>query len=766
MAKMKFKKTASILSAVVLFITAFSGCGTKNVNSDYNDKDVKKLSSQTVAETDRLRLDFHYEVLNPDIMNKRQEINEISVTDKVTGKVWSNLIKDEYGKYKSASGLDISVQSMDTYQAGGADGGTFYELMRDKNGDVIFDEDYNQKFTEVLRIGSEKIENGVKLTYYFMNYKISVPVSYYLEDDSLKISVEASEIKEGDPNYRLVYVNPSPNMFRVSDQSEDGFILLPVGNGAIMETKDTVELEKEYHEGPSNYVALDTGDDINLPQTARMPVFGLKDGNDAMFCIAEESSGAMGFTATTGSRNSDYAKVTPNVYLVDYDYTLGRSKDSGYIRQLSERTNNRITIGCYFLENENASCRGMADCYRKYLEKNGFIQKTEFADSPYAVDILGGVMATKSVLGVPEKRLMTLTTVNRAKYIVEDLQKLTSYNPTVCLSGYGKTGINYGEIAGGLTVSSKLGNKKDIEAIEKYASSKKIPLFFDFEMSKFSESGKGFGYSADSAKTAILHSADKYFKNVPLGIADPNSEYRILARGKQGEVVKKVLDATDKFGISGINLSSLGSIAYADYNKSKVYSLAVKTESENKDYIAQIRKSKKSVSGKASAYFAAGLLDAVFDLNVDGDIHFSMKNEVPFYQMVFSDITPLYSNSVNVAANPEKVLANAAASGMGISFTLIDEFDVSYMETNAGKLYACSYDAGKDRLKHYVDMFADVYNATKGSRIVDYVVDDNNVSVTTFENGKVVYANHSSVCVDTAIGKLNGYEFKLRGAEQ
>ena len=760
---MKFKKSVSILSAVLVFVSALSGCGTKQKSSKFNASETNTLTSQTLAETDRLKLDFNYEIANPNLLADRKEINEIYVTDKATGRIWSTQVKDENGNYKTASCLDITVQNMETYQSSGADGGTFYEIERDKNGDVVYDENYNQKLTRILNISSKKIDNGIELTYYFLKYKISIPVDFYLKDDSLKISIDGSRIIEGDENYRLVSVYPSPNLFRVDDKAKDAYFFLPSGNGAIMNTQDTSDLEKEYWEGPSNYIALDADGSINLPQTARMPVFGLKDGNNAMFCIAEESSGSMGIEANSGSRSSDYARIKPNLFFVDYDYTLGRSKTSGYIRQLSPRSNSVVTVGCYFLENDDADYMGMADCYRKYLEKSGFIEKSKFGQSPYAVDILGGVMTTTSVMGIPVKRLKTLTKLESAEKIITDLRKETSYTPVVCLSGYGKTGINYGEIAGGFSISSKLGTKKKIKSIEDYASSNNVPLYFDFEMSKFSKSGSGFGYSSDSAKTAVLHSADKFFVDIPLGVDDLESEYRILARNKQGKVVDKVLAITDKLGISGINLSTLGSIAYSDYNNKKAYPLSHNTESENKAYISQIKKSNKAVSGKASAYFAAGLVDVVFDIDTDGNGHFSLDYEIPFYQMVFSDATPLYTASVNTANNPEKVIATAAATGMGIGFSLIDEFDISYMETKAEKLYACNYSSNKERIKNYVSEFAEVYKATAGSKIVDYKCFDNGVSVTTFENGKVVYVNNSSVSVNTDAGKLDKYEFKLWG---
>ena len=85
------------------------------------------------------------------------------------------------------------------------------------------------------------------------------------------------------------------------------------------------------------------------------------------------------------------------------------------------------------------------------------------------------------------------------------------------------------------------------------------------------------------------------------------------------------------------------------------------------------------------------------------------------------------------------------------------------METNVEKLYACDYDSNIDRIKSYVEKFAEVYKATIGSKIVNYEIAENGVTITTFENGSVVYVNHNSKEVETKIGTLKGYEFKLGG---
>ena len=762
---MKFKRIFSVISIILILASLFSGCG-KATKIQFNDNpEVQSLPSQTIAETDELKFDFINEVDNKNSSANDQKMAiGVVITDKKTGKVWSTLERDDDGSYLCTATLNLSVQDTESYQIGKVSNGEFNEPARDENDEVIYDEYYMPVYESVLKVDSKKIDNGVELTYYFLKYKISVPLTYRLVDNSLKISIDSSKIAEGSSQYKLRSATVVPTLARVSDKSKNAYLLVSTSGGAgIMNAQDTVEGSRDMTAGASNYISLSTESSLNGPKTARFPIFGAKEGKNAIFCIAEETSGALGYSASAGSTSSSYASIVPEFYFTDSDYTAARKESQGSIYQLSERTQDTITLGCYFLNGKDANYMGMAECYRNYLNKNGYIEKSEVSQSPYAVDVLGGVMTTSSILGIPKKTLKTLTTVDKAQSIIEELTNLTSYKPVVCLTGFGESGINVGKIAGGFKVASKLGNKTDIKSIQQYAKDNGVSLYTDFEMAKFSESGNGFSYKADSAKTAILHYADKTGTNVVLRDSDESNQYRILSRARQGDVVDKVIKTTDKLGISGINLSTLGSVVYSDYTDAEKYAISANSDKDFKEYMTKLRNSGKSVSGKASTFFAAGLVDTVFDVDLSDYRRYMVDYSIPFYQMVFSDVTPLYSTAINTSDNPNKTIASAAATGTGISFKIVDKFELSYMETNADKLYACEYAAIKDSVKESVNKFATVYNATSGSKIVDYKISDNNVSVTTFENGAVVYANHSNKTVKTKVGKLGGYEFKLGG---
>lgn len=730
---MTWKKVVSALMVVMMTVSVMSGCEGRNfVVDDYDEKaKIATLSSQVVAENEKFTLTYN------------DEFKGIILTNKTSGKVWSNLNFDENNEPQATSTLNLSLQDMKIYQS------VF------KGGDAVH---------ENGRISVVKVENGVEFTYYFDDVKISVPVKYTLSKDSMKISIDSSKIKEGDSRYRLVYAVPSPKLCKVESNTEDSYIFTPYGNGTLVSTKVTADGERSINGDPENFASLVTSSVMDKSETAKMPVYGIKTGNDAMFCIVENMPSSLAVSFSAGDKAAKHSYINPYIYVVDYDYFQGRAANSGSVRQLSTRSKDVITIGYYPLEGENANYNGMAKCYRDYLTEKGYMEKSNIEKTPYSVTVMGGVMTTSSVMGIPVQTLKPLTTVTKAQEIVGDVSKTVGQKPMVILKGYGESGVNVGKVGGGFKIASQLGSAKDIKALLKYSKDNKYSLFTDFELIKYSESGNGFSYKRGAAKTAVSHAAEKHGLTVPLREFNEKETYHLLARANITKAVDKLVNFTNKLDITGVSLSTLGTVAYSDYfDKDNPYSLTDKMDSDFKAEVEKLKKNDKTVAGNASAYFAAGLLDVVFETDLEGDGSYEFEHQIPFYQMVFSGVTPMYTEAINLEAQPEKTIMQAATVGMGLGFTVIDNFETSFMETNAEKLYGCVYNSVKDRIKKYVGMYEDVYAQIGGVQISNYEILENGVTVTTFANGKKVYANQTANIVQTEVGELKAYEFKMGG---
>ena len=123
----------------------------------------------------------------------------------------------------------------------------------------------------------------------------------------------------------------------------------------------------------------------------------------------------------------------------------------------------------------------------------------------------------------------------------------------------------------------------------------------------------------------------------------------------------------------------------------------------------------------------------------------------------------MYSAPINTASNPTEKIMLAASTGTGLGFSVAENFENEYMETNAYKLYSCSYDYCMELINKSLTQYKNIYSAINGSKIDSYDYIDDNITKTVFENGVAVYANHSSKTVNSPVGELDGYGFAMEG---
>lgn len=736
---MKFKRILCFASALLVLISSCSGCKKSEKITVANrfdaDTPAESISTQTVAANDSYKLEWN------------DDKKCLFFTELSTGKIWSNIpyeyLLSEGTSANVNSTLNITVADVVSLQLTSIRG-------------------YSEA-VQKGRIFCKKIDDGVRITYYFDKYQISVPVEYKLREDSLSVTIDTPKIAEGS-THLLVSVSLAPFLCSARNSSENSYLLIPTGSGALMYAEETPELERTYiGEVYGNDATRPITESIANSQAVRLPVFGAKDGDSAIMGIIENNSASAFIEAMSGNFKTGYSNVYPTFYVRGYDVfdksSYKRMTDD-LIRVSQSISKEQITVGYYPLKGNDADYNGMAKRYRKYLQDNGLLKAQESAYSPYSVTISGGILTTSLILGMPTKTMKPMTSFSEAEEIIKELVKETEISPVVRLQGFGESGINYGEIAGGYDFSSKLGNEKSRKALEEACKKSSTQLFYDFDLIHFAESGEGFSYINDSAKTAVYKSAEQYAINTPLREFEYTMPYRILGRKQLSEAVERLIDMSDDKDIKNLSLTTLGSVAYSDYSDSSYISKG-KIESDIKNLINSLSSKNFSIASGANAY-AACAADLVFDAPTDNGFYNAFDEEIPFYAMVFRGSRPLYAEAVNLAADKESAVMRAAVGGYGLGFSLVKNFDISYVETGAAKLYGMVYDDNKDFIDKTVTDYNKFYTAVENVAIDRYERISEQLSKTVFENGVVLYANHSNNAVESPLGTIDAYGYKWK----
>lgn len=732
----KAYRIISFLLVLCLVAGLFTGCGDATYNrAQYEMLSTECVDSGVMAENSKFILEWD------------NEYKCVLAKSKQSGKVWSTTPHKLYleGEANATISSPIEINVIDPTSKSIDFGRAYISCVTTGN------------------MSAEKIDNGIRVTYYFDEFGISVPICYIIREDSVAITFDTTKVTEGD-SYKLLNVAIAPFLCSSENNVEGNYVFVPSGTGALM---NAISNEGDRIAYSSEVYGVDASrlyeEQPIENEKVKMPVFGAKDGDSAIMGIVEQGAEMAVINAATRDKKAGYANVYPNIYTRGYDiYAQAYGHNTKVSWRNSEiMSDQNVVIGYYFLEGEKANYAGMAERYREYLIEKNILKKSSQKENAYAVSVLGNIMNKKLAFGFPYKDLESLTTFSETEKIISGLASSTGLYPTVQMKGFGKTGIDVGEVAGGYKFASLAGSLKDYMQIEDLAKNNNFLLSVDFDLLNFNNSGSGVTTANDVAKSPSKFKVKQRYPDIALRwYSDNFQHYYLVSRSKLSGLVDKLIDKAAKLGVTGISTSSLGQVAYSDYSDAK-YATRLQTETDVAEYLTRIKNAGYKVVTDDANVYAAAVSDSVLNLKVDPYNMDGIDQYIPFYQMVFKGYVPLYSEPINLTANYKVSLLNALASGTGLGYTVMENYDITYVTTPHTNIYNSLYSDIKDDIIADVSAYKSYYAAIEGASIVNYRVLDTGVTETVFDNGVVAYTNASDTAKDSPVGQLSAYGFKF-----
>ena len=587
---------------------------------------------------------------------------------------------------------------------------------------------------EMNQVSAEKVENGIKVTYYFEIAQITVSATYSLREDSLEISLNTDDFVEAGGVNKLLNVSVAPYLCSVQNSdSRSDYLFVPSGSGALMYTdiepgdNPRTFAAEVYGSDPARTVLSSTGED----EAIRMPVFGAVAGGNAVCAIIENGAGAATVNAVAGNPRNGYSTVYASFNVRGYNNA------------------------------ELETSATVAALYRDYLENSGLLKKSIEKQEAYQITLLGGAEVNAYTLGIPHTDLLPLTTFADAQNIIDDLKNITGKKPQVILKGFGATGVNVSELAGGFKFSSKLGDKKDIEELKKYCEDNDIPLYMDFDIVFFAESGSGFSRNGDAAMAANMQKAVVYpIKRNTLEKQEDQGKTFLLSRAKQAKAIDKLLDFCDG-QVGGISLSSFGQTAYSDYSQNE-YMLKGNL-SEQAGMLEKIKENDHIVALSSANSYLAGVASSLSDVPLQNGDYDALDETIPFYQLVYSGNVPMYSRGINLSANSLSRILRAVESGVSPSFVLTDtyneEISTSYTEIKSSVVY----ENNRELIKETLESLDKYFSSINGAAIMKHSILRDGVTETVYNNGISVTVNHTDKPVNINGKDIPAMSFEIGG---
>lgn len=609
----------------------------------------------------------------------------------------------------------------------------------------------------------KKTSTGICVTYTFASQKITIPITYSLENDGLSAAIIIKDIKTSETSsvlnniYFLEY-------FGAGSRQDNGFMLVPDGCGALI----------KFNNGKSTLPAYNKdvfGSDLSLrsdsyvvssrTEKITMPVFGIiRNGSG---CLAEITEGAemASISAAVCGEKEEYNHVFSTfVYQVAQklplmDQSLASTTDVLYTA-LEKVQTNAFSLRYRLLDTRNAGVDELAACYRQVLQQQG-VGKSVTAKRSLVTEFYGGVTRRRSFLGILYQAKEKLTSFSQAQTILEDLKNGGIDSIRGLYQNYSNDFFNR-DLQINLSAASAIGGNNGLKKLLGFVKEQKMSMGMSADFISMPTGGNGFSTFFDVVSSLNISPVQVYRYNLSSNVKDNSRKpYYLIAPEKYAKAVSKLLDNAKKRQFDSLYFDEDALALYADYSKDNM----MRSEAKNiwVEQIALIAKSQELTMANPNAYMLP-YVDYITDMPMQSSRNLIFDQDVPFAQMAISGLLPYSGVSININNNSPESFLHLLSYGADIKYCLIQSDSDVLLTTDLTFLYAVTYNGLQKEIKDRAKIVADVAKVMDGAYITDYS-SVGPVNITTYSNGKKLYVNTGKTSAQADDSIIDALSYKI-----
>lgn len=528
--------------------------------------------------------------------------------------------------------------------------------------------------------------------------------------------------------------------------SNDGYILVPDGPGALLRFNDNEVDISEYHEYAygidlSRVSEAETMDpEYFAPKQMTLPVFGIALGNDTETAfVAYATSGAENFKVSARpSGNTTWYNFAYGAFSYNEKYFQEVNNFGDGFSTLGETPNNDVNfkIQYQFLAGDGstdyeASYVGMAQAYRDYLVTNGLTAPgTTATDSniPMRVDFLMADVR-KDLFGYED---VVVTTLSQVETIYQSLFDNNLRNINSGLIGYTSGGVTAGGI-GDSNVSGSIGGKSGMKSLLEVASEFGYDVSFQTDYINTTELQDNSLFSPAPAK----HISGKYMVNQILDYQTIN-EYYYTRFDKAIDWLNKDVNYTNNLDMNSISIDGLSYMAYSEYERG-----VSRTDNINELLLAM-----SEIEIDINAVNPNAYLLPYVDRYLEAPIystHFLIETDtVPFLQLVLSDSMEMYAHYANFNVTNQDDILRMIDYNVYPSFILTNDPSYELEDTNSFLFYSTQYSFYEEEIQEVYNQVNDVLKHVEDQVWIDRTVIEEGVVRNDYTGGVSIIINYNN----------------------
>ncbi|MBQ2922522.1 MAG: hypothetical protein IJE60_05455 [Tyzzerella sp.] len=593
--------------------------------------------------------------------------------------------------------------------------------------------------------------------------RFHIPVEFILEDDSLKVSIPASEISIP-TGYHLTEIVLMP-YFGCAGLDDEGYLFVADGSGAIIDFNSNKKMAY-------SYILPVYGEDDGMERTemnfssakAYVPVFGLAYENQKSVLTVIEggeshASIEVGISGDEGDQNWAGARFELTPLSIE-DFSDSKNKVEINMYQ-EEPYAGELSMRYLFGGKDKADYSGLAYLYREYLQKNGDLKTDGSATRQMDIKLIMQVMKETSFLGIPYETPQTVTTFKQANEIVNQLKEQGVTDINIGMLSWFGGGIHNDPVIGKVSIASSLGGKRALgQFVTDMGADGKVA--FGAELLKIHDSWPRFNqYTNASRYLNNSLATGYYFNSATMRENSRTDSYYYLSSRYFAGVLEDYTASVDKYDISGLWLMDAGNILASDFGSSGTIDREVSKELIV-NAVAEAAK-KHDITLDNSNQYLWKYMDTIINLPTRSSEHSIIDESVPFLQIVLSGNYNYASGAFNRSGDLDEYFLKAVETGGDLYYEWIYESDVTasgLKGVDAEKVYSMFYGTWMDMAIEQYTRIKEELTAVEGKEITHHSMIEKGVYRTEYGDVSVI-VNYNEYDVVVDGNHVNARDFKV-----
>ena len=403
-----------------------------------------------------------------------------------------------------------------------------------------------------------------------------------------------------------------------------------------------------------------------------------------------------------------------------------------------------------YMLSEDVTYSEMAKIYRNYLLDQGAIAPLEDdgEDIPLYLETLGALEINDTILGIPVRKMVALTSFEDDKRILEELKSEGITNVNLKLTGFANGGM-FMTAANRVKIERVLGKEAGFESLVSYvnADGSNATLFPDFDLNYVysRELFDGFNAKRDLSKyiddrSSTMRKYDSQiqgYQETRVGVLSPNV---------MSDFYDDLYEDYEKYHVGAISVCSMGNSLNSDFNEDDPL-----TREDSKILAERLMTKIKEQNGRVliaggNAYalpYATDIIEVPLD---DSSYQYSCAS-VPFMGMVLHGYKGFSGYALNLTGDYQKTILKSVESGCSPYF-VIATANTSELKEYASSIldryYSVRYTIWKGSIVQVYNLLNTVLKSVKYETILqhEFLDHDNRVAKITYSNGEEFYINY------------------------